>query len=112
MRTVVRVALSPASHFVVGSCRFPLSALPDLGAIRTASVDVRKTMCPAPRERNLTCGSLCPLYFEANRGQSDPQVKFLSRGAGHMVFLTSTEAVLIAPRSGRADRGERRSEER
>src|SRR3989442_14150469 len=64
-------------------------------------------MCPAPRERNLTCGSLCPLYLEANRGQSDPQVKFLSRGAGHMVFLTSTEAVLIATRSERADRGKR-----
>src|SRR5436190_8491855 len=36
-----------------------------------------------------------PLSFEANRGQTDAQVKFLSRGPGHTLFLTSTEAVLV-----------------
>src|SRR5437899_2354900 len=35
-----------------------------------------------------------PLSFEANEGQADPQVKFLSRGRGYTLFLTSTEAVL------------------
>jgi len=35
-----------------------------------------------------------PLHFEANQGQSDSQVKFLSRGSGYTLFLTSTEAVL------------------
>jgi len=35
-----------------------------------------------------------PLAFEANQGQSNPQVKFLSRGAGYSLFLTSDEAVL------------------
>jgi hypothetical protein len=35
-----------------------------------------------------------PLSFEANRGQSDPQVKFLSRGQGYSLFLTDSEAVL------------------
>ncbi len=35
-----------------------------------------------------------PLSFEANRGQSADQVKFLSRGKGYTVFLTPTEAVL------------------
>lgn len=35
-----------------------------------------------------------PLYFEANRGQTDAQVNFLSRGNGYTLFLTSTEAVL------------------
>jgi hypothetical protein len=35
-----------------------------------------------------------PLTFEPNRGQSDPQVKFLSRGIGHNIFLTPSEAVL------------------
>lgn len=35
-----------------------------------------------------------PLAFEANQGQTDPQVKFLSRGAGYSLFLTPTEAVL------------------
>ena len=35
-----------------------------------------------------------PLAFEANQGQSDSQVKFLSRGAGYSLFLTPAEAVL------------------
>src|SRR5881397_4065978 len=35
-----------------------------------------------------------PLSFEANDGQADPQVKFLSRGSGYTLFLTHTEAVL------------------
>ncbi|MBC2695739.1 MAG: hypothetical protein HF982_10790 [Desulfobacteraceae bacterium] len=35
-----------------------------------------------------------PLSFEANHGQTDAKVKFLSRGSGYNLFLTSTEAVL------------------
>jgi hypothetical protein len=35
-----------------------------------------------------------PLHFEANQGQTDRQVKFLSRGAGYSLFLTPREAVL------------------
>src|SRR5437763_3352482 len=34
-----------------------------------------------------------PLSFEANQGQTDAQVKFLSRGNGYSLFLNSTEAV-------------------
>ena len=35
-----------------------------------------------------------PLSFEANRGQTDPSVRFLARGDGYGLFLTPTEAVL------------------
>jgi hypothetical protein len=35
-----------------------------------------------------------PLSFEANQGQTDPRVKFLSRGAGYTLFLTQDSAVL------------------
>ncbi len=35
-----------------------------------------------------------PLAFEANQGQADPSVKFLSRGSGYSLFLTGSEAVL------------------
>jgi hypothetical protein len=35
-----------------------------------------------------------PLAFEANRGQTDAQVRFLSRGPGYTLFLTRDEAVL------------------
>lgn len=34
-----------------------------------------------------------PLIFEANQGQTDPQVRFLSRGPGYTLFLTPDEAV-------------------
>src|SRR5947207_6639112 len=42
-----------------------------------------------------------PLSFEINEGQTDGRVKFLSRGAGYSLFLTSTEAVLSLERSRR-----------
>ena len=35
-----------------------------------------------------------PLSFEANQGQTDPHVMFLSRGSGYSLFLTRGEAVL------------------
>lgn len=35
-----------------------------------------------------------PLSFELNQGQTDAQVKYLSRGAGYSLFLTPREAVL------------------
>ena len=35
-----------------------------------------------------------PLSFELNQGQTDGRVKYLARGPGYTVFLTSSEAVL------------------
>jgi hypothetical protein len=35
-----------------------------------------------------------PLSFEANQGQTDPQVQYLARGQGYALFLTGAEAVL------------------
>jgi uncharacterized protein (TIGR03437 family) len=56
---------------------------------------------PAPNQ--LTVGNVAdlklPLSFEANRGQTDSQVKFLSRGNGFNLFLTATEAVIRDPHS-------------
>ncbi|HTW57142.1 MAG TPA: SBBP repeat-containing protein [Terriglobales bacterium] len=39
-----------------------------------------------------------PLSFEANQGQADGEVRFLSRGDGHSFFLTPSEAVLTFSR--------------
>jgi hypothetical protein len=41
-----------------------------------------------------------PLSFEANQGQTDPQVKFLSRGPGYGLFLTGNGAMLELQESG------------
>ena len=43
---------------------------------------------PAANRARTNYGQV-PLSFEANRGQTDPQVKFLTRGPGYSVFLTS-----------------------
>src|SRR5262249_9323344 len=46
-----------------------------------------------------------PFSFEANTGQADSRVKFLSRGPGYTLFLTSDEAVLALPAPhGKSDR--------
>src|SRR5947209_7029003 len=48
-----------------------------------------------------------PLRFEPNRGQTDPQVKFLTRGQGYNLSLTAADAVLVLqkalPGAGAAD---------
>src|SRR5206468_8306325 len=41
-----------------------------------------------------TYGKL-PIHFEANRGQTHKDVRFLSRGAGYSLYLTEGEAVLV-----------------
>jgi hypothetical protein len=43
-----------------------------------------------------------PLSFEANWGQTDPRVNFLSRGRGFTLFLTDREAVLTLKNSSAA----------
>ena len=36
-----------------------------------------------------------PLFFEANRGQADSQVRFMARGKGYTLLLTPTETILV-----------------
>ncbi len=40
-----------------------------------------------------------PVYFEQNRGQTDPRVRYVSRGPGYTVFLTGAGAVLALKRA-------------
>lgn len=46
-----------------------------------------------------------PFVFEENRGQVDPRVQYLARGAGYEVFLTPTGASLTLRPSGPAAAG-------
>lgn len=52
------------------------------------------TLEAARRKARVAYGKL-PIYFEANRGQFDPEVRFVSRGSGPKTFLTPTEAVFV-----------------
>jgi hypothetical protein len=47
-----------------------------------------------PDEKRRPGHARLPLRFEANVGQTDGQVKFLSRGNGYTLFLTGAETVL------------------
>jgi hypothetical protein len=48
---------------------------------------------PARQGRIVEGYGKLPLSFEANHGQTDAKVKFLSRGSGYTLFLTSDAAV-------------------
>jgi len=56
---------------------------------------------PPPRVTIVESYGRIPLAFEANQGQTDPQVKFVSRGPGYGLFLTNSEAVLTLRRPSR-----------
>jgi sugar lactone lactonase YvrE len=45
-----------------------------------------------------------PLSFEANQGQVNSKVRFLSRGEGYSLFLTDREAVLALRKAGNGER--------
>jgi hypothetical protein len=66
--------------------RLCLSSLP-VGT-STASPDA------AAQSRLSAAYGQLPLSFEANKGQADARVDFLSRGAAYSLFLTPTKAVL------------------
>ena len=55
------------------------------------------TPAPADQSRILDAYGKLPLSFEANHGQADHSVKFLSRTGGYSLFLTENEAVLTLP---------------
>lgn len=66
-------------------------------AVRPASAAHRTqqgTPTAGPARRRATLQEM-PLRFEPNRGQTDPRVKFLSRGPGYTLFLTGDEALLL-----------------
>jgi hypothetical protein len=80
--TLGRTSVNATSH----SASIVSMALPATGSSESASA----------RQRAVEACGKFPLSFEANAGQADRQVRFLSRGPGYTLFLTSNEAVLVA----------------
>jgi len=62
-------------------------------------ISAKPVMSGAQAQLAASFGKL-PLSFEANQGQADGQVKFLSHGHGYALFLTGDEAVLELQDSG------------
>jgi len=52
------------------------------------------TDAPGPTSKHLAEYGKLPLSFEANHGQTDPSVKFLSRGSGYSLYFTDSASVL------------------
>ena len=94
--TIFIMSLLSAFVLVHNSAKVHQASTPDRASARLGSSDLRQTGRPQIVE---TYGKL-PLSFEINRGQTGPQVKFLSRGSGYSLFLTADEAVLALRRSG------------
>jgi len=59
----------------------------------TAPTAQPPVLTAAQRGRVLATLDALPLAFEANQGQTDPQVKYLARGNGYTVFLTPNDTV-------------------
>jgi hypothetical protein len=78
----VALSLAPAATLWAGSGQVAAPPPPSMATVQSAY------------------GHL-PLSFEANEGQTDSSVQFLTRGRGHQLFLTPSEAVL-ALRTGEA----------
>jgi beta-propeller repeat-containing protein len=90
LSVIINMANIPA-HFAAGSAT-------TAGAVAAASSHRAEQPATAPDEETRArvseaYGKLA-LSFEANQGQTAPQVKFISRGDGYNLFLTSNEAVL------------------
>lgn len=68
------------------------TALVAFGLAMVVATGVLLTNTHKPETQN-TLGQL-PLFFEENTGQTDKQVKFLTRGPGYTMFLTQKEAVI------------------
>jgi len=83
----------PARSVVPQGWRFN----PAAWAPAQASARMVSSSTTQPAQQIVATYGKLPLSFEANQGQIDPRVKFLSRGSGYALFLTGNEAVLPMP---------------
>jgi hypothetical protein len=91
--------LLSSQNFASHSAQIALSALLTLVFVSPVLASTGET-----RRAALAYGKL-PLSFERNEGQTDPQVAFVSRGAGYTLFLTQKgEAVFKLRSSDKAHR--------
>ena len=70
------------------------AATRDTAAARLRGASRQAVPSAEARARLVANYGKLPLAFEANQGQTNAQVKFLSRGSGYTLFLTPTDAVL------------------
>jgi hypothetical protein len=85
----------PVAVLFLVAVLFGIRGDPGISNIITGNHGVSRS-APEFKARLVAGYGRLPLSFEANRGQVDAPVKFLARGRGYGLFLTSNEAVLEA----------------
>lgn len=96
-----------SNHFTPRNKHFQYSILAIIAALICASVSMgihhsrtakhqREPLTAATQQRILASLIKMPLRFEANQGQTDPSVKFITKGAGYNLFLTTNELVFTS----------------
>ena len=82
-----------------------LSPMPGYAEVATNSYPdgaERTSLAPTATPRVQAQFLNLPMRFEANHGQTNPKVNFISRGSGYTLFLTPAEAALVLKEHGRS----------
>ena len=90
--TGLTLVLAISLNFPVTPRRSQAHAAPPAQAVAEASLAA--TDQPTEAQASKAHANL-PMIFEANHGQVDPEVRFISRGQGYTLFLTDKEAVFV-----------------
>jgi hypothetical protein len=76
-----------------GAALFSASGAKNAQAMNQSANKSQPTVSAEQRGRVRASLDALPLAFEANQGQTDPQVKYTARGNGYSVFLTASDTV-------------------
>jgi len=93
--------------WIVAIAIVAVAAIAGSSHVRARSARTSATQVPASVSQSGRMRSdldALPLAFEANQGQTDPQVKYMARAKGYTAFLTADETV-FAMQSPRANAG-------
>ncbi len=90
----IRVALAALLLIAVAVCVLGFNSHPPTASVSAQTSDPVFFAGKPSMASAKTLLSGLPLVFEANRGQTDPQVRYLARGDGYGLYLSGKEAVL------------------
>lgn len=92
---VTAIAIAAIGVFVAGSSHVRVANLSAAGANSVHSANAETALSAEQRGRIRAGFGALPLAFEANQGQTDPQVKYIARGSGYTAFLTGNETRFV-----------------
>lgn len=96
---VIAIAIASVAVFVAGSSHVRSADVPASRATSAGEVEhpanAQAAFSAGQRGRIRASFDALPLTFEANQGQTDPQVKYIARGKGYTAFLTADETRFV-----------------